>query len=161
MSNDIDTLATALYVTTDDLLKLRSDLAPRRPAVGFAPRLTDAELSTEAKTLRGANAEAMIAKFNPIIAGWTAYYRIGVSNGRSLHWTPTPGDWSTNGPGSPTRTSRCTGSRPATSASSTPPGKTRGCSAAGQPASTCASSPGHRLSGTGWWQGRHLRTTRP
>lgn len=36
-------------------------------------------LSTEAKALRGANVEAVIGKFNPIIAGWAAYYRIGVS----------------------------------------------------------------------------------
>ncbi|WP_334029239.1 group II intron maturase-specific domain-containing protein, partial [Nocardia terpenica] len=36
-------------------------------------------LSTEAKALRGANADAVIATFNPIIAGWAAYYRIGVS----------------------------------------------------------------------------------
>lgn len=36
-------------------------------------------LSTEAKALRGANADAVIGKFNPIIAGWAAYYRIGVS----------------------------------------------------------------------------------
>ena len=37
-------------------------------------------LSTEVKALRGANADAVIAKLNPIIAGWAAYYRIGVSN---------------------------------------------------------------------------------
>jgi RNA-directed DNA polymerase len=36
-------------------------------------------LSTEAKALRGANADAVIAKLNPIIAGWAAYYRIGAS----------------------------------------------------------------------------------
>jgi RNA-directed DNA polymerase len=36
-------------------------------------------LSSEAKALRGANADAVIAKLNPIIAGWAAYYRIGVS----------------------------------------------------------------------------------
>lgn len=60
MSNDIDTLATALDVTTDDLLKLRPDLAPRRPAVGFAPRLTDAELVTSAvmQALLGFTSEA-------------------------------------------------------------------------------------------------------
>ena len=29
--------------------------------------------------LRGANADAVIAKLNPIITGWAAYYRIGVS----------------------------------------------------------------------------------
>ncbi len=36
-------------------------------------------LSTEAKALRGSNADAVIAKLNPIIVGWAAYYRIGVS----------------------------------------------------------------------------------
>ena len=36
-------------------------------------------LSTEVKALRGANADAVIAKLNPIITGWAAYYRIGVS----------------------------------------------------------------------------------
>jgi RNA-directed DNA polymerase len=36
-------------------------------------------LSTEMLALRGANAEAVIAKLNPIIKGWAAYYRIGVS----------------------------------------------------------------------------------
>jgi Transposase DDE domain len=46
VTNDIDTLATALYVRTDDLLKQRPDLAPWRPAIGLQPRLTDAELVT-------------------------------------------------------------------------------------------------------------------
>ena len=36
-------------------------------------------LSAEVLALRGANAEAVIAKLNPIIKGWAAYYRIGVS----------------------------------------------------------------------------------
>ncbi|MFF4927284.1 group II intron reverse transcriptase/maturase, partial [Kitasatospora sp. NPDC001261] len=36
-------------------------------------------LSDEVTALRGANAEALIAKLNPIIKGWAAYYRIGVS----------------------------------------------------------------------------------
>ena len=36
-------------------------------------------LSTEVQALRGANADAVIAKLNPIITGWAAYYRIGVS----------------------------------------------------------------------------------
>ena len=36
-------------------------------------------LSAEVKALRGANADAVIAKLNPIITGWAAYYRIGVS----------------------------------------------------------------------------------
>jgi RNA-directed DNA polymerase len=36
-------------------------------------------LSAEATALRGANADAVIARLNPIITGWAAYYRIGVS----------------------------------------------------------------------------------
>jgi hypothetical protein len=43
---DLDTLATALYVKIDDLLKGAPQLAPWRPAVGIAPKLTDAELVT-------------------------------------------------------------------------------------------------------------------
>jgi RNA-directed DNA polymerase len=36
-------------------------------------------LTAEVKALRGANADAVITKLNPIIKGWAAYYRIGVS----------------------------------------------------------------------------------
>src|SRR3954452_9446405 len=43
---DLDTLATALYVRADDLLKDCPERAPERPAVGFAPKITDAELIT-------------------------------------------------------------------------------------------------------------------
>ena len=46
MTNDVDTLATALYVKTDDLLKQAPHLAPWRPKTGIEPRLTDAELVT-------------------------------------------------------------------------------------------------------------------
>ncbi len=46
MTNDIDTLATALYVKTDDLLKQFPDLAPWRPQSGLQPQLADAELVT-------------------------------------------------------------------------------------------------------------------
>lgn len=42
----MDTLATALYVKVDDALKASPDLAPRRPKVGIAPTLGDAELVT-------------------------------------------------------------------------------------------------------------------
>jgi hypothetical protein len=45
---DLDTLATALYVTADDLIKARPGPAPARPAVGIAPQLTDAEPVTHA-----------------------------------------------------------------------------------------------------------------
>jgi hypothetical protein len=40
---DLDALATALFVKTDDLIKGLPQLAPRRPRVGLAPRLSDAE----------------------------------------------------------------------------------------------------------------------
>jgi len=43
---DLDTLATALYVRTDDLLKDFPERAPWRPAIGITPRLSDAELVT-------------------------------------------------------------------------------------------------------------------
>jgi hypothetical protein len=46
VTNDVDTLATALYVRTDDLLRQYPDLAPWRPETGLQPRLTDAELVT-------------------------------------------------------------------------------------------------------------------
>ncbi|GAA2220963.1 IS982 family transposase [Nonomuraea monospora] len=46
MTTELDTLATALYVRVDDLLKSAPELAPWRPKVGIAPRLSDAELVT-------------------------------------------------------------------------------------------------------------------
>lgn len=46
MTNDLDTLATALYVRTDDLLKQHPGWVRWRPQIGIAPRLTDAELVT-------------------------------------------------------------------------------------------------------------------
>jgi len=46
MDNDLDTLATALYVTTDDYLNAHPQLAPWRPRIGLAPRISDAELIT-------------------------------------------------------------------------------------------------------------------
>jgi hypothetical protein len=66
---DLDTLATALYVRTDDLLKAAPQRAPHRPTVGIDPKITDAELITlavmqalagrpsEARWLRHARAE--------------------------------------------------------------------------------------------------------
>jgi hypothetical protein len=60
VTNDIDTLATALYVRTDDLLKQYPDLAPWRPKIGLQPQLTDAELVTLAvmQALPGYTSEA-------------------------------------------------------------------------------------------------------
>ena len=60
MDADLDTLATALYVTVDDLLQQAPQLAPWRPAVGIAPKLSDAELLTLAvmQALLGFTSEA-------------------------------------------------------------------------------------------------------
>ena len=46
MDADLDTLATALYVTADDLLKRHPEQIPPRPGVGFVPQITDAEMLT-------------------------------------------------------------------------------------------------------------------
>jgi Transposase DDE domain len=60
VTNNLDTLATALYVRTDDLLKESPQLAPWRPAVGMMPQLSDAELVTLAvmQALLGFTSEA-------------------------------------------------------------------------------------------------------
>lgn len=46
MHVDRDTLATALYVKIDDVLKSSPQLTRWRPAIGIAPKITDAELIT-------------------------------------------------------------------------------------------------------------------
>jgi hypothetical protein len=46
VDTDLDTLATALYATCDDLLKAHPERVPARPAVGLEPLTTDAELLT-------------------------------------------------------------------------------------------------------------------
>ena len=46
MDADLDTLATALYVTCDDLLKNHPERGPARPVTGLPPQITDAELVT-------------------------------------------------------------------------------------------------------------------
>ena len=60
MTTDLDTLATALYVRTDDLLKESPHRAPCRPAVGIGPQISDAELVTLAvmQALLGFTSEA-------------------------------------------------------------------------------------------------------
>jgi hypothetical protein len=60
VTNNLDTLATALYVRTDDLLKESPDRAPWRPAAGISPQISDAELVTLAvmQALLGFTSEA-------------------------------------------------------------------------------------------------------
>lgn len=60
MDTDLDTLATALYVQADDLLKAYPERIPPRPRIGISPRITDAELITLAvmQALLGYTSEA-------------------------------------------------------------------------------------------------------
>lgn len=49
-----------------------------RPSKAAMRRIRE-RLSAEMRALRGANAQAVTAKLNPIIKGWAAYYRTGAS----------------------------------------------------------------------------------
>lgn len=50
-----------------------------KPSKEAMKRIRD-RLSTEMRVLRGDNAEAVLQRLNPIIRGWSAYYRIAVSS---------------------------------------------------------------------------------
>jgi hypothetical protein len=85
VTNELDTLATALYVQIDNALKAQPQLAPWRPKVGIAPTLSDAELVTlavlsallgftsERRWLRHARAE-LLGMF-PHLPGQPGYNR--------------------------------------------------------------------------------------
>jgi len=62
---DLDTLATALYSRVDDWLKAAPERVPWRPAIGIAPRISDAELVTLAvlQALLGHASEARWLRF--------------------------------------------------------------------------------------------------
>src|SRR5665647_527849 len=62
---DLDTLATALYVRTDDLLKDNPHRIPWRPKVGIAPMISDAEMVTLSvmQALLGYTSEARWLRF--------------------------------------------------------------------------------------------------
>jgi len=80
---DLDTLATALYVRVDDLLKTFPEWVPTRPRIGIAPKLADAELVTlcvmqallgftsEARWLR--HARAHLRALFPYLPGQSGY----------------------------------------------------------------------------------------
>jgi hypothetical protein len=54
---DLDTLATALYVRTDDLLRDHPERVPVRPRVGLQPVITDAEVLAMMQALLGFTSE--------------------------------------------------------------------------------------------------------
>jgi len=84
---DLDTLATALYVQADDAVKRHPGLVPPRPAVGFRPSITDAELVTlavlqsllgftsEARFLRHARSDAHLTSMFPYLPQQSGYNR--------------------------------------------------------------------------------------
>lgn len=65
MDADLDTLATALYVTTDDLLLAHPERVPARPKVGIAPKTSDAEMLTLAvmQALLGYTSETRFLRY--------------------------------------------------------------------------------------------------
>ncbi|MFB7469477.1 IS982 family transposase [Kitasatospora sp. NPDC056184] len=85
MTPDLDSLATALYVKTDDLLKESPHLAPWRPEIGIAPRLGDAEpvtlavmqallgFTSERRWIR--HAQAHLRHLFPYLPGQSGYNR--------------------------------------------------------------------------------------
>ncbi|WP_157252777.1 IS982 family transposase [Nonomuraea typhae] len=96
MTKDLNTLATALYVKVDDLLKASPGLAPWRPKAGIAPTLSDAELVTlavmavllgfvsERRRLRYAHAE--LGGMFPYLPGQSGYgKRLRKASGLVLH----------------------------------------------------------------------------
>ena len=65
MDTELDTLATALYVRIDDLVKSDPRLSRWRPVVGICPKLSDAELLTVAviQSLLGFTSERRFLRF--------------------------------------------------------------------------------------------------
>ena len=132
-----------------------------KPSKAAVKRIRE-RLAAEMLALRGANADAVIAKLTPIIRGWAAYYRTACP-ARLLRTGHLPVAAHLQvGQARATRTSRGTGSFTGTSTRSTPTGQaTDGCSATASVAATCASSPGRRSSDTSWSRSARPRTTRP
>jgi len=96
MDTDLDTLATALYVRVDDLLKAHPERVPLRPRVGIVPRITDAELVTLAvmAALKGYTSERRwlryvgkhLAAMFPYIPGQPGYNKRIRKLGDTMAW---------------------------------------------------------------------------
>ena len=97
MDADLDTLATGLYVTSDDFLADNPQYRPWRPRVGLAPRLTDAELVTlvvlqallgftsEARFLRYANTHLRgLFPYLPTQSGYNKRIRAAIGTLRAV-----------------------------------------------------------------------------
>lgn len=96
MDTDLDTLATALYVTTDDLLTAHPWRVPARPAVGLKPRISDAEGATLAvvQALLGFTSEARWLRYArqhlpgmfPYLPGQSGYNKRLRKLGPTMSW---------------------------------------------------------------------------
>lgn len=96
MDADLDTLATALYVQADDLLKAYPERIPARPRIGISPKITDAELITlavmqallgftsEARWLR--HARKALATMFPFLPGQSGYNKRLRRLGPTMNW---------------------------------------------------------------------------
>jgi hypothetical protein len=96
---NLDTLATALHVRTDDLLKSAPQCAPWRPAVGIAPRISDAEVVTLAvmQALLGFTSEARWLRFTTDLTSSTSFPAYRGSRGATsgcANWPPRLVGWS-------------------------------------------------------------------
>jgi hypothetical protein len=81
VDNDIETLATALYVKIDDMLRDWPDLCPARPVTGTAVTLSDAELLTMAvmSALLGFTSERRWLRYAEAVLAGMFPRRIGQS----------------------------------------------------------------------------------
>lgn len=96
MDTDLETLATALYVTADDLLKAHPEILPLRPRVGIVPAITDAEVLTLAAIapLVGINTERRFLRYArkhltgmfPYIPGQSGYNKRVRSLTATMTW---------------------------------------------------------------------------
>ena len=100
-----------------------------KPSTAAVRRVRE-RLAAEMRALRGGNAMAVIARLNPVIRGWAAYYRgvVSMQDVRLAGRLPVEAHLQV-GHAAPQRTSRSAGSSAGTSASSTSSGTTAGCSA--------------------------------
>jgi len=112
-------------------------------------------LSAKAVALRGANADAVIARLNPVITGWAAYYRIGVSSrayGKlDAHMWHLAWKWARHAHPNKSRhwvTARYFGMF-------NPSRNDKWLFGSREPAATSAGSPGRKSSGTSWSPGGH------
>ena len=119
-------------------------------------------LTAEMRILRGSNAMAILAKLNPIIKGWAAYYRPGcVQRDIQRAGLPRMEAHLQMGQVDASEEAEALDSSTSTSASITSSGMIGGYSGIHTVAPTSPSSPGLTSSGTPWSSAGHHRMTPP